>query len=523
MSGSRTTGASEVLESFSIVTRPRPQALPLLALAAAAVLAVGGTGFFGLGFYHDDWTALSFLHFAGPGLWARMSALVQGVPSLWFRPFDVPLVAGLYCMFGENPVPWQAALLATNVLVAHAVYRLLRRYDVPTRASLLGAALFLVYPSKDATMFWTALIINSFALLCFLNATLFQLDYVESGRRRSLALAAAALALSVATYDQCFFLPCLWLITPSLARRGGVPRRAWIAAAAAAGVLAAFAFYKFWLASRLFGVPYNKTIRFSAGHVLSTYADGAAIFAGGDGLARYVLEAARSALSATPWTAGAALALPWLLLGVKDEPGPAPRETPLILLGLGVFALGYLPIAVSDYNPTAFNHMNRINQVPTLGLVLAAVGAVQRWRRSAWLIPAGCGLASLLLAAHVSFAASWREAYREENRVKELVLAHAAGWPAGATLVLALPEPFVREKAPIFLEHWDLGGAVRVWTEDPTREAGVINDRTDFRPEGIVLRPGRAPLPYGSVIFAEVSHDVFTKVQFGNFHRGRAR
>ena len=498
------------------MTRLQPRLLPLVALASVALVAVGGPVLLRLGFYHDDWATLSFLHFSAPGLPARMASLARGTPALWFRPLDMPILAALYGLFGLRPLPWQLALFSANVFLAEAVYRLLRRYETPPRAALLGAALFLVYPNKDATMFWTALILNSLALLCFLRAVLCQLDYVETGRRSSLALAAALLLASLATYDQCFFLPCLWAVTPGLSR-DGVPRRARVSLAAAAGVVAAFAFYKFWLVSHVLGFAYNKTILLSPAHFLAVYRDGLGTALGG-GVILSVLRAAWSELRSSPALSAAALALPWLIgtaLGADDAPAAAPRRTELLILGAGVFLLGYLPIAVSDYFPTAFNHMNRINQVPVLGLILGATALFRRPRDLAL----GGGLASILLLAHAASAGAWAESFRRQQDIKALIQAHAADWPAGTTLVLALPEPFVSGKAPLLLEYWDLSGAAQIWTEDASRRADVVNERTDFRPEGIVLRPGRAPLPYDAVVFAAVERGVFAKVSYQNFRR----
>lgn len=498
----------------------RSRAFPLALLASLAFVAVGGPRMARLGFYHDDWSILSLLHFAAPGFGSGMLTLVREMPSLYSRPFNIPLLAGVYALCGLHPLLWQSALLLVNVLIAHGIYSLLLRYRASPRLALLGAALFLVYPNKDATMFWPVLIINSSALLFFIHAVLFQLDYVEHGRAHSLALAVAALLLSLATYEQCYFLAFLWIVTPELSR--ALPsRRARVAAAAGAAAVAAFSLYKFWFVTRLLGIAFHKPIVLSPGHFFSVYRDGLATAFGGE-LISYVLRAAWSALRTAPLVAAAGLALPWLVF--KGKAGArTPPSAPLLILGLGIFVLGYLPIAVSNYNATAFNHMNRVNQVPLLGLVLAAVALCQGARRPAWAAAAGCALVSVLTAAHVAFAGYWAESYRQQLLVKDLIQSHAKQWPAGTTLVLALPDPFVEGKAPIFLEEWDLGGAAQLWTGDRTRAATVINAWTDFKPEGIVLRPRRAPLPYAEVMFARVSDGLFTKVAYGNFRRGPSR
>ena len=65
----------------------------------------------------------------------------------------------------------------------------LRYAEEGARLALLGALLFLVFPDKDATMFWPVAIPISLALLMFLSAYRLHLSYVETGRRLSLASA----------------------------------------------------------------------------------------------------------------------------------------------------------------------------------------------------------------------------------------------------------------------------------------------------------------------------------------------
>ena len=493
----------------------------MLLLAAAAFVCYGGTRMTRLGFYHDDWAILSLLHFSPPDLPSRCAALTRGITSLLFRPLEIPLYAGLYALFGLNPLPWQLALLGVNAALAAGVRRLLLAYGVSARLALLGALVFLAFPSKDATMFWPIVIVNSLALLMFLSAYLLHLDYVKTGRPMSLGGAAALLLLCLATYDQCFFLAALWAVAPGPLNAEARARRR-RGATVGACVTAAFAVYKFWIVPQVFSVPYNKTIVLSAARFLSVYRDGLAASLG-PATAAYAAKAAWSALRLSPLVAAAAIILPWLLLAEDDPDAAPPGGRPLIGLGIGIFVLGYLPIAVSNYIPTPFNHMNRINQVPALGLVLAAVGASARGKRRTWPAVLGCALAALLLSAHVAFADAWARSYQEQLRVRDLIISQARQWPAGATLLLLMPETFIEGKAPIFLEHWDITGAARIWTEDPARTADVITERTDFFPEGVALRPGSPRLPYASVRLLETRRGLFTPVGFHDFQRVRYR
>jgi hypothetical protein len=500
------------------VKRPRLAGLPvLLLILAAAFFCYGGPGIRALGFYHDDWILWSYLHFAPAGFRPGMAALARQNGSLLLRPLGIPLYSGLYRLFGLDPLPWQATLLLVNALAAFAVYRLLLRYRAPERLAALGAILFLAWPSKDATMFWPCVMINSLSLLAWLTAYSFQLDYIETGKTRRLAAALALLAASLALYDQTLFVLPLWLVSPGLTARGP-SRRAMRGTAAASVVTALYLGYKMILVPRVLGVPFNKTVVLSVRHFAFTYVAGLnAAF--GPKLILFCLATLRDAAAAHPLVVAAALACPWLALTLRASPGNPERPDlrPLIFFGAGLFALGYLPIAVSDYLPTPLNQMNRINQVPQLGLILAALGLGLRLAPRRRLQLAAGALASLLVAVHVGLAGDWAESYRRQNEIRAMLLTDLDRWPAGKTLLLLQRERYVKDKVPVFDAHYDITGAARIWTGDPGRTADVVSPRMDFLPGGVVTAWGKRP--YADVVLLDVpSRRLIPSTSYRDYH-----
>ncbi|MBI5209364.1 MAG: hypothetical protein HY927_05255 [Elusimicrobia bacterium] len=482
---------------------------PVLAACAAALvlagfLCYGGPTILDLGFYHDDWYSLTHIHFAPRTLSLRMEALAQTDVSQRFRPFDVFLWPALYGLFGLDPLPWQAFLLAVNVGIGLAAALLLLRYRVPAGLALLGGLLALSYPSKDATLFWPLDVINPLSLLFYLVGHLAFLGYVETGRPWRFAWCAAALLLSLTTYDQTVFLPLCWLATPDLFERG-LPPRARKALAWAAAIVLGFLAYKLIVVPRLYGIPFRKAILLSPWHFLKVYLAGLnADF--GPRLIASTLGTLWSALRDTPVTAVLGLALPWACLtpvlggpgrgaGSSERTAGSPSEA-LVFLGAGLFLAGYLPIALSDYVPTPLNHQNRINLAPVLGLVLAAVGCAAvaaPARRAAAMVLAG--LAGVFIAASAGSAGVWAESFRRQCAVQALVERNLDRWPRDKVLLLRLGERYVRGKAPVFDACWDITGAVRLWTGDKLRRAAVASPRMRFEP-GEVVDPGCPSFPY---------------------------
>ena len=483
-----------------------------LILLAAAFFCYGGIRIASLGFYLDDWILLSYMRFAPTGFFSAMAGLLSSNKAFWFRPLGPPLYAALYALFGLQTLGWQAALLLTNVTMAFAAGRIMLRYGISERIAVLGALLFLVWPDKDATMFWPLAINNSLSLLAMLTAYLSHLEYVESGRRRFLGISVALTLISMGLYDQCAFFFLFWPVTPVILKDGVSPRakRGALAAAAATGI---FLLYKFVFVPVVLDIHFNKTFVFSASHFVWTYAAGLESAVG----FRIVAFSFRSLLMAfevSPFVAVAAALFPWIILKLPDAEPQTRRDAAWALVGLGalIFLFGYLPIAVSDYSPTPINHGNRVNEVPVLGLILAMIGIATRTMEARLLERRACALASILLAVHVGLAGFWVESYRRQNQVRQQILANLDRWPSGKTLLLLLPERYVAGKVPVFDAHYDITGAIQIWTGDRTRHAETITPRMVVAPDGVFTAFGK--LPYKSCLLLDSARGIFRDVSY---------
>ncbi|TBR25113.1 hypothetical protein EPO15_02715 [bacterium] len=470
---------------------------PAAALALAAFLAYGGPRLFRLGFYHDDWWFLSVLRFSAPDFSGRLGGLLADSQVLLLRPLDAPALAGLFSLFGTEPLGWQAAALTACLFVALGARRLLVLYGASEGVALVGAVLALAYPNKEGAMFWPMAAIVPFSFAFFVWASVHHIEWVKDGRRWRLRAAGVCLLASLAFYDQSFFQAAAWALLP-FAAEGERRRRSVQGLATAAGVVALFAVYKFVVVPRVFGVVFNKPLILTVTNALwvsfraleSCF--GWRLFASAAG-------AVAAALRSAPFAAVAALALPWAALRAADrgpgaEPGAVRR---LASFGAALWVLGYLPIMVSDYRPTPFSHMNRINYVPAFGLALAAASvALSGAHRRRW-EALGATLAGFFLAAHVGFAGYWAEAAGYSEAARRIVQARLSAWPADAVLLFNQPTLMVGRRAPLFLASWDATGAVRVWTGDASREADSLRPGVRFLPAGVAI--SERLLPYAHV------------------------
>jgi len=165
-------------------------------------------------------------------------------------------------------------------------------------------------------------------------------------------------------------------------------------------------------------------------------------------------DALRDAFRGSPLTAAAAAALPFAVFATanrREPPTTAPRRA--LWLGLAIFILGYLPIAVSGYTPAPYTEVNRVNQVPAVGCVVFLV-ALAAQPAAAWAEGALAVVAAAMLAAHVAFAQRWAQSYRLQCDTRDLVRKIAPAWPRGAELLLLPKRYYVDRSAPVFIAHW---------------------------------------------------------------------
>lgn len=466
-----------------------------------------------LGFYHDDWALLQQMIAHGGGLAELIAFQLRRTVHL-YRPLSVLCWTLPYWFFGLRPLGWHLLMTALTGGLGAALYSILREHGASELNAVLAALIFMAFPNADATLFWPDVaMILSMSLLCFLLAYREHLRYMRDGLEGARWRSAALLFLSLCAYEQPFFLLPIWLFAP-----GGGVERSWrmrrsLALGAAAVVI--YALYKFALVPQF--VPYNKPVSFSARHALfvcymalRAVADPRWIF--------YLLQVAWRGVHWHPLLALGALLTPaaaWRALDRENASGSAKTARTLIFWGGSLYALAYVPFFFSDYAPAAYDHMNRLNQLPAIGLAALACGwaAVRpgKLRTAALAV-----VAAFCLITSTAFAEIWAQSYRRQLAVRDAVLAHEESWPPHQLLLIHLDELYVARKAPVFLAGYDVASAIAIWTGRQDRDAVVYTQWTHLGLDALQTQAGS--VPYGSVSLLDMANGRIEKLD-----RRRAR
>ncbi|MBI3288893.1 MAG: hypothetical protein HYZ74_05185 [Elusimicrobia bacterium] len=459
---------------------------PLAWILAAAIVCYGGSALFQLGLYHDDWPVLEHMVFAPRGFFSAMAALAAGEPKQLLRPLSVPIFAALYTAFGTWAAGWHLVGLAANAWISWGLFRLARRYGVAEAPALAGALLFLGYPNKDSTYFWNIAGLNAYSLLFLVEALVAQADYAASGGRRRLIAAVSWFGACLASYDQSLLMAPVFLLAPGWKARRPPPR-AVTGFLAAAAVTATYCGYKFGLAPRF--AAEGRAMEFSLARVPGLIRDAAAA-QGGWNMWMAAWQGAVIALRAVPLVAAAGLLIPAAaLIGREDK---SRVDSGLFALAAAVLVLSYAVFIPTSYPISPISHFNRLNNIGAFAVALAAAGAAAR-------VPRRLGarglaaLAAACLAAHAGLALYWVVSAQMQERVRLILMANLSSWPARRALLVRPQANMVFDRAPVFLESWDIGGAVHLWTGDRTRRAFVIRPGVVPAPGGVILSNQLAP------------------------------
>lgn len=376
-------------------------------------------------------------------LWLELSSLDSVLRSFvapWghgpaWRPLSRVSFYADYVLFGLDAGPWHLVSLLWHAAATTLLALLLARTTGDARFALVAAAIFAVLPLHYENTLWISARSHPIALMLSLGSLLAVESHLRSGSRRSLATAAALLALALLTYEAPIYTLPLALLVVSVRLRSGAHGVVWRRAALALGVLATVVVL--YLAARH---------RVLAGANLYaadlTRSDAFTRFG-----ARYV-EAGRQMLDQvwpSPWWFAAAGVVACLVRR---------RTIPIALAGGVVIAFGYAPFSPVENVAPRFLYAAQAGLAMVLAAAIAGLARLPRIGR------AGAALLFALLLVHeVRATRQIAREFRDAGDLGRRTLARLAdAWPAPdpdrPAVVLGVPTGLGH--AMIFFTYFDL-------------------------------------------------------------------
>jgi hypothetical protein len=503
--------------------RGRELLVCVLALAVLAAVVFGPYVIRG-GLYEDDWGFYSIV--AG-----RQGLLHQAAGFSWTssRPVQVIYWPLLYGLVGPT-AGLRVWAIVLAVLMASALFAVLRLLSVERVYAGVIAALVLLFPASDATRFWPAASIGSFALTLYLAGLATALLALRRHGRGALFAHACSLGL------YCMSLLSYEVATVAIAASGvlyqrvaerSVALRRWFADLALLGTV--------WLLfiSRTMYQPQSLSGDLSQ---LKDYADETLTLLGG---AVVPFGAPSRLVGALALLAVVSAGLAgWRLRHAAAT--ELRRCTAIAAVGVLVILVAYaVYLPTGDFYPAAPGTFNRVNQLAAIGYVLIVVAIVMAITAAARRMPAPVrrvtlvvqlALIALIAAGYIRGLARDRAhwvAAADQQRAVVRTIARTLGRPARGTVIFAFSQSiFVAPDVPVFDENDDLGGALEARFTDPSLRAYPVPDGIyfDCTAHGLDSDPyGSGLSDYGDLQRAPYGETVFIDVKSGKTLRITSR
>ena len=503
----------------------------LIALAFAVFgrhVARGGLSF-------DDWTlAYDVRHSLGVnGFFGTFNHLFAGYTlsgNSAGRPIEAAYNLGLYGLLGHHAALHLSAAVVLAALVALLFYIVLRGLHLGRLHAGAMAALVLLFPASDSTVFWTTGSIAHSAVALYLLGAICGLRGLRTEGRAAIGFHGLAITFCLASILQYQIAAPFVLLSFVLYRLSGATwRRSLVPwAAEAALAVSALLYVETHLPRRVGSLSadlqHARDIAGGARRLLASLG----VQDGAQPLPTVVLLAVLIVAAAT------ALRLP-----AGDVVRVQLRRW-LIIAGIGLGAIGaaYSVFVPGDfyYRPLARGIGNRVNAAAAIGfvvviysvVVLMALVAVRpfRIRRQ---VAAAAGIAAaatvVLAAVYVSTVQADSSAYAEAARLQRRalgILENDIERPPPRTTVYLFGVPGeVASNVFTFVRSNDLTAALRILWDDDTIDgvpatstqidwpgnteanSGLDCRPTDIQPRGWLFDKFE-PTPYGRALFVDV-------------------
>jgi hypothetical protein len=467
-----------------------------------------------LGFYSDDW------HFFGQYTVSPRQTFVGYCLELFstptrmlIRPIQVFYLAGLYSLFGLNPLGYHVVNTLMLAATAVAFLFVLTELELPRHLAFGIPLVYSLLPNYSTDRFWysacpTNLSMATYALGFYLA--------LSTLRKRNgsfyvwTLLSILTLAVSSLAYDLVLPLVGLTIVIVWLrAKNLGVSfSKLFLLNLAMITMLLAVTGFKFIVAHRLLHEGHNiSQIKFTLMHIFDvkgkyyTWPYGfkllPAVQVNYVELGLYLPRAVYRLMSASSlWfelciSAGIAITAFWYVTRIFATGSATYFRT--FAAGFAVFIGGYAIFLTTSYIQLTTTGMgNRVNIAATAGVAMTLVSALgtitgllrsERYRRLAFsfLISVLCFCGCFVTNGIASY---WVIASQRQHAVLNSIRSQIMHLEPGTTLLLDGVCPYVGP-APVFECDWDFTGALTVLYPNRSLKGDVLKNQTKFLPSGV--------------------------------------
>jgi hypothetical protein len=467
-----------------------------------------------LGFYSDDWHYLGLYTNSPHHTFVRYCVELFSAPTLkLIRPMHVFYLAGLYSLFGLNPLGYHIVNTLTLAATAVAFLLVLTELQLPRHLAFGIPLLYSLLPNYSTDRFWYSTFEANLSMAGY--ALGFYLALSTLRKRKGAFylwtfLSILCLAVSSLAYELVLPLFCLTMVIVWLrGQRLDVSCSKLLLLNLAIGsLLLAVAGFKFivshsvlhkwhdiyhlkWTLVHAFdikGTYYQSPYGFKLLRALEVNYVELGLYLP---RAVYRLTSTNSLWLELCISVAIAITACWYIRRIFGADTRAYFWT--FAAGLAVFIGGYaIFLTTSAVQLTSSGMENRVNIAATAGVAMTFVSALgaltgllrsERYRRLAFafLVSVLCFCGCFVTNGIASY---WVTASHQQHAILDSLRKQIAHLEPGTTLLLDGVCPYVGP-APVFECYWDFTGVLTVFYPNLSLKGDVLKNHTNFLPSGV--------------------------------------
>jgi hypothetical protein len=476
----------------------------LHALGALICLLAVGLLCFGprigqIGFYLDDWSMFSQLHFCAQD-WLSLTKQCLSDVRVQIRPLEAPYFALLQLFFQDHPLGAHVCNLLLEVLGAWFLYLSMVRMTGDKALSMVAGLLFLLYPNHDATHYWITASSSTLSMTLYLASLWLSIKGVQNKRAIWLYLAALTFAASVYNYEA--YMPlvalsggCILLLLLKQYRlRQAIYRTGLYLLPYLGIVVSMYLYQRVYIAS--LKMNYTRPMVMDPAYMASVLEHGFRVSLGPDAFAFFAKHAQEvnhlGNLTTNIIALVAICLLAIITLAVSKAEATAPRKYLLLMvLGLVTLISSYSIFALAaDYLPILDTIINRVNYGGALGASLFIAGALgllanllgRRSRLYAVVLSALCiPLVVFFTLTNWALSKPWTLSWTMQKQIRQILAGKAQQFHDGDCILLANAPRYVNW-SPMFDGVWDFEQMVRLTLNNKKINGNVVSERFSVLP-----------------------------------------
>jgi hypothetical protein len=500
---------TEVLPPSGTVSKSAGWLWPFLCLLLLEVVAFG-LNVKNVGVYQDEWIYFGNLHFVEHTFGALVSALFWD-PRIIVRPLEALHFGPIFFLAWEKPFLYHLVCYVTEFFGGWFLYLAVTRLVRSRAIALATAALFLLYPTHDASHYYITASGEQVSASFFTLSLWLFIKALDERRNWLFQLAAMAYFCSVYNYEQTLPLVVLYpLVTLLNGEPVGLKRVGF-----KLFVLRQLPFFLIALSMVIYrskvlpalGLGWNYQTCFSLPNFMNVMLLGINV-----SLSPYLVSFCGSMIGEA-WKEGLSV-LSWVCLAftvgavfwcVSEQTKLQPafdrgRCLFIVVLGLITIVCSYTIFGFSpEHQPVLDGWRNRVNVCGSLGASFAVAGILAILRDVFKSVP--LRIRNIIFAALVSalcgsfvlvdwqFAKPWIISWNSQKQLMAAIKNHAAEIKPGDSIIIGGITRYVRW-APVVDGVWDFQNLVRTTLNDRSINANVITGRLFVTKDALEDRSG---------------------------------